>query len=160
MHGGPSGKGYSPEQIQEFMTAASRGNWPLRRDVLKVPAQDRYLNVKDIDVPNGAALVMDAVSLAKGKDADSLALQMAGYAKDAPEMFEKGTAGYKDNIDALTLMFSSHAQTILPTLTDRTRTSPPVSAIQAVSNTLRTAQSWRRCSRPLCSIRIPLSATH
>ena len=55
MHGGPAGKGYSPEQIQQFMSAASRSNGVFGEDVLKVPAQDRYLNVKDINVPNGVA---------------------------------------------------------------------------------------------------------
>lgn len=119
MHGGPQGKGYSPDQIQTFMQAAARSNGLYGEDILKVPAQDNHLDVRDICVPNGAALLMDEVGLTKGPDADALALQMAQLAKNAPDIFDKSHAGYQANVDSLTLMATNHSQYILDQLTTK-----------------------------------------
>jgi hypothetical protein len=117
MHGKAGGKPYSPEDIQTFMQAAARSNGLYGEDVLKVPAQDQSKNARDISVPNGAALLMDMVSLAKGPDADQLALQIAQMAKNSPDIFDKSHFGYQENVDSLTLMTNSHAKYILDQLT-------------------------------------------
>jgi hypothetical protein len=119
MHGKAGGKPYSPEDIQTFMQAAARSNGLYGEDVLKVPAQDQLKNARDISMPNGAALLMDMVSLAKGPDSDALALQIAQMAKNSPDIFDKSHFGYQENVDSLTLMANSHAKYILDQLTTK-----------------------------------------
>jgi len=119
MHGQAGGKAYSPADIQTFMQAAARSNGLYGEDALKVPAQDQLKNARDISVPNGAALLMDMVSLAKGPDADALALQIAQMTKNSPDIFDKSHFGYQENVDSLTLMANSHAKYILDQLTTK-----------------------------------------
>lgn len=119
MHGKPAGKAYSAQDIQTFMQAAARSNGLYGEDVLKVPAQDQLKNARDISVPNGSALLMDMVSLAKGPDADALALQIAQMAKSSPDIFDKSHFGYQENVDSLTLLANNHAKYILDQLTTK-----------------------------------------
>lgn len=106
---------YNPAQRQTIIECAARSNGIYGAEYLQPLAADRYINVRDVRVPNGLALMMDAIALARSHQSDELAVELVRLATKCPNLF-KGFGG-KDHIDALTLIFANHAKAVLDVLT-------------------------------------------
>src|SRR5262249_42066183 len=80
---------------------------------LRPHAQSRMLDVRNIALPNGSALLMDAVALSRSSKADAVAANLARLPANAPSIFDAKRYGGRDNVDALTLVVAGHANAVL-----------------------------------------------
>jgi hypothetical protein len=106
---------YSPEQRKTILECAARSNGLFGEEVLKNPASDRYIDVRDIRVPDGAAMLMLAVAGTDSADADKIAVELARMPVTLPRLFEGMGAG--NRVDALTLVVTRHHRPVLDALT-------------------------------------------
>jgi hypothetical protein len=99
------------------MEAAGRSNSLFSENQIRTEANDRHVNARDNSVPNGAALLFDAVALSKSPKADDLALQFANLPTSSPDLFDPHVGmGGKDNVDGLTLAINGHAKYVFDKL--------------------------------------------
>ena len=108
---------YKPDDVKTIMEAAARSNNLYSQDAIRNAAEQRHLNARDNSVPNGSALLFDAVALSKSPKADQLALQFASLPTSSKDMFDPHLgSGGKNNVDGLTLALNGHAKFVFDKL--------------------------------------------
>ena len=108
---------YNSDQVKTIMEAAGRSNSLYSEDQIRPDANDRHVNARDNSVPNGSALLFDAVALSKSPKADDLALQFANLPTSSPSLFDPHVGmGGKGNVDGLTLAINGHAKYVFDKL--------------------------------------------
>jgi hypothetical protein len=101
---------YSFDDVKTIMEAAASSNGLYSEQAIKVDAQARQLNARDISVPNGSALLFNAVALSKGPNAQKVALDFARLPANAPKIFDPHILnGSKGNVDGLALAINAHS---------------------------------------------------
>jgi hypothetical protein len=108
---------YDFEQIKTIMESAARSNDLYAADAIRPYAQSRNIDARDSSLPNGSALLMDAVALSRSAKSGTVAANLARLPANAPSIFDKRHLGGKDNVDALTLAVANHAKAVLDSRT-------------------------------------------
>jgi len=104
---------YEFDQLKTIMESAARSNDLFSKDALRPYAQSRMLDARNIALPSGSALLMDAVALSRSSKADAVAANLARLPANAPSIFDAKRYGGRDNVDALTLAVNDHANAVL-----------------------------------------------
>jgi len=104
---------YEFDQLKTIMESAARSNDLFGNDALRPHAQSRMLDVRNIALPNGSALLMDVVAMSHSSKADAVAANLARLPANAPAIFDAKRYGGRDNVDALTLVVAGHPNAVL-----------------------------------------------
>jgi hypothetical protein len=107
---------YDFAQIKTIMESAARSNDLYAADALR-PYAHGNVDPRGSSLPNGSALLMDAVALSRSAKADTVAASLARLPANAPSIFDKRHLGGKDNVDALTLAVANHANAVFDSRT-------------------------------------------